>query len=79
MFKTVPGFRGIFQSFGADLPLMTLLSMQFYPALLALPLLVLVTWIAWPRREQRGLAALGTGAAIVVVCRGQWRPCCSLP
>jgi hypothetical protein len=65
-FAAVPGFEDVFQSFGADLPLLTSLSLKFYPALLALPLLVLAVWLAWPRKEQRGLVALVTGAASFV-------------
>lgn len=66
-FGAVPRFKEVFQSFGADLPLLTSLSLKFYPALLALPLLVLVVWLAWPRKEQRGMVALATGVATVVV------------
>jgi len=66
-FAAIPGFKDVFQSFGAGLPLLTSLSLKFYPALLALPLLVLAVWLAWPRKEQRGLVALVAGAAIFLV------------
>lgn len=65
--EAVPRFNDVFQSIGADLPWLTSLLLKFHPALLALPLLVLAVWLAWPRKEQRGLVALVTGAAIVVV------------
>lgn len=65
-FKTVPGFQDVFQSFGGDLPIVTSLALQFYPALLALPLLVLAVWFAWPQKEKRGRVAFVMGAAILV-------------
>jgi hypothetical protein len=65
--QAVPRFHDVFQSFGAELPWLTLLSLKFYPALLALPLLVLAVWLAWPRKEKRGQVALITGVAIFVV------------
>ena len=65
-FNAIPAFREVFLSFG-HLPLSTTLVLQFYPALLALPLLVVGTWLLWPRKEERGLAALATGALSVVL------------
>lgn len=65
-FKAVPGFKDVFQSFGADLPMVTSLALQFYPALLALPLLVLAVWFAWPQKEKRDRVAFVMGAASLV-------------
>jgi type II secretory pathway component PulF len=66
-FNAIPKFKDVFQSFGGDLPLVTSLALQFYPALLALPLLVLAVWFAWPRKEKRGLVAFVVGTASLVV------------
>lgn len=66
-FKAVPGFMDVFQSLGVDLPMLTLLALQFYPALLALPLLVLAVWFAWPQKEKRGRVAFVVGAASLLL------------
>ncbi|HMC15328.1 MAG TPA: hypothetical protein VKI18_06850 [Albitalea sp.] len=66
-FKIVPAFQEVFQSFNADMPMVTVLVLRFYPALLALPVCVIASWLLWPRKERRGRAALLLGAASVVV------------
>ena len=65
-FRAVPQFSAVFKSFGANLPLATDLTLRFYPALLALPVVVLLAWVFWPTREQRGVAALATAVAVSV-------------
>ncbi len=65
-FKLVPGFQEVFQSFG-DPPLLTSLVLRFYPALLALPLIVVAIWLLWPDKNRRGLAAMFAGAASIVL------------
>lgn len=66
-FLIVPAFQSVFQKLGADLPFVTLLALKLYPALLAVPLLVVGAWFFWPRRENRALAAFGIGVASLVV------------
>ena len=83
-FRAVPAFSGVFKSFGRDLPLVTELLLKFYPALLAVPATVLLAWHFWPRREQRGLAALltavaGAVAMPLVVVLSMYLPIVSLP
>jgi hypothetical protein len=63
-FRAVPTFSDVFQSFTGGLPLVTELALRFYPSLLALPAIVLLVWVLWPKREHRGVAALA--AAIVL-------------
>jgi type II secretory pathway component PulF len=53
VFVTVPHFAETFASFGADLPMATLLVVRFYPVVAVVPALVFVVWLL----EQRGLAA----------------------
>ena len=65
-FRAVPAFSDVFKSFGANLPLPTELILRFYPALLALPVVVLLAWAFWPTRKQRGVAALATAAAVSI-------------
>lgn len=66
MFNAVPVFADVFRSLGS-LPLVTSLAVRFYPVLWALPLLVLVVWLTWPRKDKRGLAAFVSGAASLVL------------
>lgn len=66
MFNAVPAFVDVFRSLGT-LPLVTSLVVRFYPALLTLPLLVLVVGLTWPRKDKRGLAGFVTGAASLVL------------
>ncbi len=63
-YRAGPAFSEVFKSFGGTLPLASELVLKFYPGLLALPVLVLLAWGLWPRREQRGIAALATAIAV---------------
>jgi hypothetical protein len=65
-FRAVPAFSEVFQSFSGGLPQSTELVLKFYPGLLALPAIVLLVWALWPRREQRGVAALSAAIALSV-------------
>lgn len=72
MQSVVPEFTEVFKSFGADLPLPTLFTMQAFPALLVLPYLVALAWNFWPRKTARLRAAtafcwLGVGAIFLMV------------
>lgn len=58
---TVPKFADLFEGFGAELPFWTRIIMQHHEAVLILPMLVLVAWLIWPRREDKVLAAFGVG------------------
>jgi hypothetical protein len=61
MQAAVPQFIDVFKSFGADLPQPTMITMQAYPLLLLLPLLVALVWNCWPLKPSRLRAA-------VIVC-----------
>lgn len=63
----VPQFGDVFESFGAELPIATRLVVQLYPLVGALPLLPVVAWFAWPQHQLRGLAALLTSLACVLL------------
>lgn len=67
LIAVVPQFKSVFASMGADLPLATRLLVQFYPALVLLPLLVLLSWFTWPAPERRGMVALLSGIACMVL------------
>lgn len=64
---TVPQFEDVFSSFGAELPLATRLVMQLYPLVAVLPLLIPLAWFLWPYREHRGLGALLTSVACILL------------
>ena len=63
----VPQFRQMLEAFGADLPLISYLTLYYYPALWALPLLVLAARSFWPQPRQRGIAACLIGLIPLVM------------
>lgn len=63
----VPQFGQIFESFGADVPLMTRLVLQGYLALWALPVFVVLAWLFWPRPQRRAAAACWIGVLSIVL------------
>lgn len=63
----VPQFSRIFESFGAELPSSTRLLLQGYPALWALPGLVLLAWLFWPQPQRRAAAACWVGVLSLVL------------
>jgi len=66
VFRAVPAFSEVFKSFGGILPLPTELALRFYPALLGLPSVVLLAWLVWPTRKNRGVAALLSAVALSI-------------
>ncbi|PTU74982.1 hypothetical protein DBO85_06885 [Pseudomonas mangrovi] len=63
----VPQFADVFRNFGAELPLATRLAIQFYPLAAVLPLLIPVAWFVWPNHASRGLGALLTSIACILL------------
>lgn len=66
----VPKFKTMFDGFGADLPLATLLMLATYRGWGMAALLVPAVWLVWPDRQARGVAALFTGIATAVALTG---------
>ena len=54
----VPSFIGMYESFGTELPLQTVLLVRWYRILAFLPFLFLLAWFFWPTPASRGVAAL---------------------
>ncbi len=63
----IPQFKQVFFSFGAQLPLLTRITIDQHLWLWLLPVLVTVTWLFWPRPKQRPLAACLTGIGGLVI------------
>jgi type II secretory pathway component PulF len=65
----VPTFRQLFQGFGADLPLVTRLTLDYYLALWLFPIAVIVVRFVWPDERSRSMAAciVGAGGFFVIV------------
>ena len=57
----IPSFQQVFDSFGAQLPLMTQLALSYHLWLWVLPILVIAAFMFWPKAERRPLAACLTG------------------
>jgi type II secretory pathway component PulF len=57
-----PKFREVFESFGAELPLITTLFVQYDFILWLLPVLVLAAWFYWPKKQRRALVSCVIGA-----------------
>jgi len=58
----VPRFKRSAANLGIELPTLTRLLFDYYPATwLIPPLLVLITWHCWPSAKRRGLAACLSG------------------
>ena len=60
-------FREVFVSFGADLPPLTELFIHYNLALWLLPVLVVATWLYWPKATSRSLVACLMGVASLVL------------
>ena len=63
----VPKFGVLFTVLAEELPLATRLALTLYPLSACLPLLVVLSWFAWPRPASRGRAALLTGLACLLL------------
>ncbi|GAB3361734.1 hypothetical protein GCM10027430_35730 [Lysobacter tyrosinilyticus] len=63
----VPHFAEVFESFGADLPLLTKLLVHYYLAMWASPAAVIAAWYFWPAPRRRGLASGLIGVATLVL------------
>jgi len=65
----LPQFRQAFESFGAELPLVTRLLLKYHFVMWAAPVAVMAAWRYWPNARRRPLAAclLGVGALVVAV------------
>ena len=59
-------FDGVLLTFGAHLPLLTRVFMHHGYLLWLLPAGVLVAWLAWPHRRQRGGLAVSLGLAALI-------------
>ena len=70
----VPRFAEVFAGFGAELPLETRLLLATYRWWLALPVLVVVIGMSWPKPIDRATAAVVSGLilAIAMVAFVMW-------
>jgi type IV pilus assembly protein PilC len=57
----LPEFQKVFRDFGAELPLITSLVIEYRLLVALLPLLVIAAWLYWPNANIRGLAAIVVG------------------
>lgn len=60
-FLVVPSFANVFESFGADLPLITIIATQYPYAFMLIPVMVLLVGFAWPNLNRRGVYACVVG------------------
>jgi len=60
----IPHFVEVFSSFGAELPWLTSVVVNFYPALVAFPALVFVVWLLWPEPASRAIVAAIVGGCL---------------
>ena len=63
----MPQFRQTFQSFGADLPWLTQILLDYPVSLLLFPASILLIALAWPNKKQRGLYSLLLGSLFGVL------------
>ncbi|HJU40560.1 MAG TPA: hypothetical protein VJ724_13370 [Tahibacter sp.] len=63
----VDGFLPTLEQFGGELPNLTRLIVGSRWLFLALPLVVVAAWFAWPIRAMRAIAALAIGVGSFVV------------
>ncbi len=65
----VPYFDDLFKKVKIALPPMSRFFLENYHALWALPVLVVIVWLAWPSPARRGLFAclLGIGSALLIL------------
>lgn len=67
----VPQFEDMLKNFGAELPWITRLFVEYRHALFAMPLLVLAAWALTPRRtppgNERGVVALVVGIGLGIL------------
>lgn len=56
-----PYFVGVYESFGAGLPVLTRLLVDYGAVVWLLPVLVMLAWFARPNSDRRGLAPLLVG------------------
>ena len=49
----IPAFDAVFRSFGADLPLLTVLTQRFCRAVALLPVAVCLVWAFWPGPQRK--------------------------
>lgn len=64
---TVPAFRELFVGFGAELPLLTQIALNYYQYLWLLLLVVIAVRFAWPIRRSAALAACIVGVGLLIV------------
>ncbi|MBS0308992.1 MAG: hypothetical protein JSS58_08480 [Proteobacteria bacterium] len=57
----VPAFTKVFDSFGSDLPFLTITVLRYYLAFWLLPVLVLIVRLFWPVRRNRAKVSCLTG------------------
>ncbi len=62
-----PQFRLVFESFGAELPMVTNLFVHYNQVFWLLPALVIAAWFFWPTAQRRALAACLIGVASMVL------------
>lgn len=77
-FLVIPAFADVFKGL-AHVPAATGILLRFHWLLLLLPLPVLAAWRYWPSRDQRGIAALVTGIAVLLGSQAAIRVILSLP
>ncbi len=67
----VPRFDEVFRNFGAELPWLSRMFVEYRHALFAMPLLVLAAWALTPRRtppgSERGIVALVVGIGLGIL------------
>lgn len=68
----VPAFAELFEYFGANLPLQTLILFAYYRWVVLFPLLVLATWFT--KHEHRGgmAASVGVAGSVIVMTYALW-------
>ena len=64
---TVPAFRDLFVGFGADLPLLTQMTLNYYGYLWVLLFVVIAVRFAWPSKRSAPLAACIVGVGLLIV------------
>lgn len=62
----VPHFAEMLRNFGAELPLLTRLVMDYAGLLWAIPVVTLLIWRLWPDRTQGLVLALGFALAMLL-------------
>lgn len=64
---TVPAFRELFVGFGAELPWITQVTLNYYPYLWLLLLVVIGVRFAWPVKRFAPMASCIVGVALLII------------